>query len=168
MANFAFSQFSLLLLLFRLKDFLRKIFLQNLAQNATIKSREIRMKKEQERPKIKLKVRQTDENLTNFFDENQKGFSEQNNFGQDANKNAAQKIIIHEQNKSQNEEKTEKTQKKRSIFQICAIILTVLLAIAIIVEIFVMVALKNGATDLKNKNDKLPQAEISTSISTQI
>ena len=126
------------------------------------------MKKEQERPKIKLKVRQTDENLTNFFDENQKGFSEQNNFGQDANKNAAQKIIIHEQNKSQNEEKTEKTQKKRSIFQICAIILTVLLAIAIIVEIFVMVALKNGATDLKNKNDKLPQAEISTSISTQI
>ena len=165
MANFAYFQFLLLPWLFRLKDFLHKIFLQNLAQNATIKSRKNWMKEEQERPKIKLKVRQIDENLPNSFDESKNELSDQVRSAQDDDKKPAQKIIIRKPDAVKNE-KDEKAATKRTIFQICAIVLTILLAIAIVVEIFVMVGLKNNTDNLKNKNDKLPQVE--SSISMQI
>ena len=126
------------------------------------------MKKEQERPKIKLKVRQTDKNLSDSFDENKNEPLAQNAFDQTGEKESPQKIIIHASNKIEKEknEKDEKQAKKWPIFQICAIILTILLTIAIVVEIFVMIGLKTNTDKLKNKNGKLPQVE--TSISTQI
>ena len=119
------------------------------------------MKEEQERPKIKLKVRQTEELPSSSFDEqNSKELPVQTE-----KNNPTQTIIIHESSNSESEE-NEKEAKKRTIFQICATVLTILLAIAIIVEIIVMICFKNNTDDLKNKNNKLPKEE--TSISIQI
>lgn len=101
------------------------------------------MKEEQERPKIKLKVRQIeDENLQTSSAELQ----------------PVQKITIHEKTEEKSQKNEKLSEKKRSVFQIVAIVLTVLLVIAVVVEIAVMLWLKSATNDLNDKNSKLPPA----------
>ena len=174
MENFEFFQSLPLRSLLPLKDFLRKIFLQNLSQNATINSKEKWMEEEQERPKIKLKIRQIEEPENNFAGEEPSRAQDINK----ADKESVQKITIHAQKNDEEKENAEKSiirndkekenaeksAKKRTIFQISAIVLTVLLVIAIVVEIGVMIWLKNKSEDLKHKNDELPQETMSISV----
>ena len=201
MANLGFFQFFRSRLLLKLKDFLPKIFLQNRLRNATIKSKEKLMKKEQKTPKIKLKMRENHENDPFFSDfdvqnqTNQQASNESQNFSassltpenatltglegienysdsQNFQNGQIRKIKIKLDKREETQEDVEKNQnsekspKKRSIFQITAIILTILIVIAIVVEIAVMIWLKNSTDDLNNKNNKLPNQE--ASISTQI
>ncbi len=128
------------------------------------------MKEEQKSPKIKLKVRQIEETESNEAFDEQKQVSQteiQQEIGQTDGSQPVQKIIIHDQRQKdeEKEENTAENAKKHSVFRITAIVLTILLVIAIIVEVAVMIWLKSGTDDLKNKNDKIPQTESSISVS---
>lgn len=73
------------------------------------------------------------------------------------------KIKIHKSNEKGN---GSSPGDEKKFFRITATVLIVLFVIAIIVEIAVILWLKNGTDDLKNKNDKLPNVQ--TSISTKM
>ena len=126
------------------------------------------MKEEYERPKIKLKMKQVeDESSSNSFVEQENLLPQSESaWTKSEEKKDVQKIIIHTTKNAEAQKNDEKVERKRSIFQITAIVLTILLVIAIVVEIGVMLWLKNNTSSLKNKNDKLPQTE--SSISAQI
>ena len=120
------------------------------------------MKNVPEKPKIRLKIRQIDSaDASNFEDDDTRA---ENSFVQQSPQ-SPKKIYIHDQIKEDENKKenVEKDGKKRSFFQISAIILTVLLVIAIVVEIAVMIWLKTGTENLKNQNDNLPKDIISIS-----
>lgn len=98
------------------------------------------MKEGQERPKIKVKLRQIDKVESEAFD------------GQSP---PVQKITLHEKSEEIPTNETS-PEKKHSVFQITALVLTILLVVAIFVQIAVMIWLKASTNDLKDKNSKLP------------
>ncbi len=55
--------------------------------------------------------------------------------------------------------------KERSIFKIVSVVLIVLFAVAIVVQIGILIWLQSETNNLKNKNDKIPSTEGSYSIS---
>lgn len=52
--------------------------------------------------------------------------------------------------------------KKYSIFQVVSFALIAILVVAIIVQIAIIIDYSNKINDLKNKNDQLPQTEVSS------
>ena len=65
---------------------------------------------------------------------------------------------LSENNENQTPAQTKQTSNKRkfSVFQIVSALLFALLLVAIVVQIGIIVSLKNKTDDLQNKLDKLP------------